>query len=113
MTAGALSTVSGAFAQQVTPLLAALNGGNECNGASPPLCRQGDLGGFGSATVMFPTATVDCFGITVSGLSAQPILAHIHSGASGINGPIVVPSFRRFIRTRELLRLASVLRRQQ
>jgi CHRD domain len=92
MTAGVLSTVSGAFAQQVTPLLAALNGGNECNGASPPLCRQGDLGGFGSATVIFPTATVVCFGITVSGLSAKPILAHIHSGASGINGgSIVVP----------------------
>jgi CHRD domain len=91
MTAGALATVSGAFAQQVTPLFAVLNGGNQCNGASPPLCRQGDLGGFGSATVIFPTATVVCFGITVSGLSAKPILAHIHSGASGINGPIVVP----------------------
>jgi hypothetical protein len=91
MTAGALATASGAFAQQITPLFAVLNGANECNGASPPLCRQGDLGGFGSATVIFPTATVVCFGITVSGLSAQPIAAHIHSGESGINGLIVVP----------------------
>jgi hypothetical protein len=91
MTAGALAGASGAFAQQVTPLFAVLNGGNECNGASPPLCRHGDLGGFGSAKVIFPAATVVCFGITVSGLSTTPILAHIHSGASGINGPIVVP----------------------
>jgi hypothetical protein len=91
MTAGVLAAASGAFAQEVTPLFAVLNGGNECNGASPPLCRQGDLGGFGSATVIFPAAAVVCFGITVSGLSAQPIAAHIHSGASGINGPIVIP----------------------
>jgi CHRD domain len=58
--------------------------------ARRPLFR-GDLGGFGSAMVIFPTATVVCFGIAVSGLSAQPTAAHIHSGASGINGPIVVP----------------------
>jgi CHRD domain len=87
MTAGVLVTVSGAFAQQVTPLFAVLNGGNECNGASPPLCRQGDLGGFELRDGHLPV----CFGITVSGLSAQPIAAHIHSGASGINGMIVVP----------------------
>jgi hypothetical protein len=89
--AGMLVIASSAFAQQATPLFAVLNGGNECNGASPPVCQHGDLHGFGSATIIFPTATTVCFGIVVGGLGSPVILAHIHSGASGINGPIVIP----------------------
>ncbi len=93
MTAGMLVISSSAFAQQATtPLFAVLNGGNEC--ASPPapaVCRRGDLNGFGAATVIFPNANTVCFGIVVGGLGSRVILAHIHSGTSGINGPIVIP----------------------
>ena len=90
MTAGMLVISTSAFAQQATPLFAVLNGGNECNGASPPVCRQGNLFGFGSATIIFPTATSICFGIVVNGIASPPTAAHIHSGTSGINGPVVV-----------------------
>ena len=92
-TAGKLVISSSAFAQQATPLFAVLNGANECNGASPPKCRHGDLNGFGSATIIFPTATSVCFGIVVGGLGGTPTLAHIQSGTSGIVGPIVISPF--------------------
>jgi hypothetical protein len=87
-TAGMLVISSSAFAQQATPLFAVLNGGNQCNGASPDVCRLGDLRGFGSATVT--TATSVCFGIVLGGLGGTPILAHIQSGTSGTIGPIVI-----------------------
>jgi len=91
---GMLAPATCAFAQpfgeQATPLFAVLNGGNQCNGASPPVCSNGDLSGFGSATITFPTATSVCFGVTVSGLTGTPTLAHIAFGPSGINGGIVV-----------------------
>ena len=90
VTAGMLVISSSGFAQQATPLFAVLNGGNQCNGASPDVCRLGDLGGFGSATIIFPTATSVCFGIVVGGLGGTPTLAHIQSGTSGIIGPIVI-----------------------
>ncbi|HET7679059.1 MAG TPA: CHRD domain-containing protein [Xanthobacteraceae bacterium] len=77
---------TGAFAQGV-PLFAVLNGGNECNGASPPLCRQGDLNAYGSATIIFPTSTQICWGIVVHGATGVNA-AHIHTGVTGVNGPI-------------------------
>jgi CHRD domain len=86
---GALFVSTGAFAQGV-PLFAVMNGGNECNGAAPPLCRQGDLDAFGSATIIFPTTTSLCFGIVVDNLAAPITGAHIHRGVSGVNGGIVV-----------------------
>jgi len=92
---GMLAPASSAFAQafgvQATTLFAVLNGGNECNGASPPVCRQGDPNGFGSATIIFPTATSICFAITVSGLAGTPNAAHIHFGPPGINSIPIVP----------------------
>jgi hypothetical protein len=93
MTAGMLVISSSTFAQEATPLFAVLDGGNQCNGASPDVCRLGDLRGFGSATIIFPTATSVCFGIVVGGLSGTPTLAHIQRGASGIVGPIVISPF--------------------
>jgi hypothetical protein len=84
---GILVISSSAFAQGA-PLFAVLNGGNECKG-SPPVCLQGDPNGFGSATIIFPTSTSVCFGIVVNRITG-PTAAHIHSGASGISGPIVV-----------------------
>jgi hypothetical protein len=47
---------------------------------------RSDPNGFGSATIIFPTATSVCFGIVVHNIGG-PTAAHIHSGASGINGP--------------------------
>lgn len=79
---------TGASAQGV-PLFAVLNGGNECNGATPPLCRQGDLDAFGSATVIFPKANQVCWAILADNL-AGATAAHIHRGVSGVNGGIVV-----------------------
>lgn len=89
LAAGLFAAANSAFAQGA-PLFAVLNGGNECSNASPPLCRQGDLDGYGSATVIFPTATSICFGITVNNLD-KPTAAHIHRGPSSVNGGIVIP----------------------
>jgi hypothetical protein len=52
MTAGMLVISSSTFAQEATPLFTVLDGGNQCNGASPDVCRLGDLRGFGSATIV-------------------------------------------------------------
>ena len=90
----ALAGSTGAAAQGV-PLFAVLNGGNEC-GASAPLaaapCKIGDIPrAYGSATVIFPTATSICFGIVVADMVSPPTAAHIHKGTSGNNGPVVIP----------------------
>jgi hypothetical protein len=76
---------------QGTPLFAVLLGGNECNGASPPLCRQGDLNGYGAATIILvPGATPKvCFGIVVDNLPAVNF-AHIHTGQAGVNGDVFI-----------------------
>lgn len=77
-----------ASAQSAT-LFAVLNGGNECNGASPPLCMQGDANGVGSATVMLLGPTSLCATIIVNDIVA-PTAAHIHAGPTGVNGPIAI-----------------------
>jgi hypothetical protein len=79
---------TGAQAQGV-PLFAVLNGVNECNGATPLTCRVGDTDGYGSATILFPAANQVCFGITVDNLGTVSA-AHIHTGAAGANGAIIV-----------------------
>ena len=38
-----------------------------------------------------------CYRMSVSGLGARPVAAHIHKGGAGVNGPIVIdlkPTFR-------------------
>lgn len=81
---------SSAFAQG-SPLFAVLNGGNEVSPAG--VARAGDPDGFGSATVTFSnitsTSVTLCYAILASNL-AGATAAHIHRGASGINGGIVV-----------------------
>ncbi len=83
---------STASAQSAT-LFAVLNGGNECNGGvapAGPICAIGDPDGWGSATVIFPTATTACFGVTLDNL--VPVTAmHIHDGKAGTNGAVVIP----------------------
>lgn len=77
-----------AFAQQAT-LFAVLNGANECNTASPPLCIQGDRNGSGSASVMILGSTQLCASIIVNNID-PPTAAHIHAGEQGKNGGVAL-----------------------
>jgi hypothetical protein len=51
----------------------------------------GDADAFGTAFVRFD-GTQTCFTVTWHNLNA-PMRAHIHQGAAGVNGPIVLPFF--------------------
>ncbi len=89
---GTLVVSTGSYAQspQGAPLFAVLNGGNECVlVAAGSVCRKGDLDAIGSATILFPSTTSVCWGITADNL-AGATAAHIHAGVSGVNGGIVV-----------------------
>ena len=75
-----------AFAQGFAILL----GGNEVSDAGE--ANVGDPDGSGTATLLLheidPTHNL-CFGILVTGID-PPTLMHIHEGAAGVNGLIVV-----------------------
>lgn len=86
---GLVLSASTPVTAQTVSLSAVLNGGNECNNAVPPDCRQGDLDGYGIAGITFPTSTRICVTIQVDNL-AGATAAHIHRGAAGLNGPIVI-----------------------
>jgi len=77
-----------AMATTVT-LNAILNGGNECVGAAPPNCLQGDPDGNGTATITMPNNNTICFSVIVDNID-PPTAAHIHSGTATVNGGIVV-----------------------
>jgi hypothetical protein len=67
-------------------LIARLAGSSEV----PPT----DLGGTEVANISIDTTTNQiCWSITVGNLSATPTMAHIHLGAVGVNGQVVVPLF--------------------
>jgi hypothetical protein len=51
---------------------------------------KGDPDGRGSATILIPSSTKVCYAILVSGIG-KPNAAHIHKGARGVAGDIVVP----------------------
>jgi hypothetical protein len=92
LAAGALAAVPiipalGAHSNAVTrgPLFASMTGGNEAP-------TKGDRDGRGAATFLFPSPTKVCFALLVSNLK-KPNAAHIHRGAKGVAGPIVVPLF--------------------
>jgi hypothetical protein len=78
---------SSAASAQDAQLFAVLNGGNEVGPTG--LAAAGDLDGAGNATVSLVAADQLCFAILVNHLDA-PALAHIHQGAAGTNGPIVI-----------------------
>jgi hypothetical protein len=87
-----LGSTKDASASGALTFFAVLNGQNECNGATPPLCHQGDLDAFGAATILLvptPTPTV-CYGIVVDNLTQNITAAHIHIGGSGTNGVVKV-----------------------
>lgn len=76
------------------PLAATLNGAAEVN--SSGMAYQGDPDGSGSVIVTLrPTTDQVCVQATVSNV-AQITGSHIHQGAAGVNGPIVI-SFTNFI----------------
>ena len=90
----ALATLAGlvlghtSASAQGVPLFATLNGGNEVSAGGA--ANQGDLDGFGSATVTLAADNLSvCFAIIVIGIDA-PTLAHIHVGKAGTAGPIKV-----------------------
>lgn len=64
------------------PLFASLTGAAEAP-------AKGDSDGRGAATILFPSPGKVCFALLASGLK-KPNAAHIHRGARGVAGPIVV-----------------------
>jgi hypothetical protein len=64
------------------PLFASLTGGAEAP-------AKGDSDGRGAATILFPTPTRVCFALLVNNLK-KPNAAHIHRGARGVAGQVVV-----------------------
>lgn len=85
----AIPAASTSASAQSATLFAVLNGASECNGASPPLCGQGDANGVGSATVMLLGPTSLCATIIVHNIAA-PVAAHIHFGSTGVNGAVAI-----------------------
>src|SRR5262249_25884235 len=78
-----------AFPNNKNPLFAVLKGTNEIKSATAP--HGGDPDARGSATILISRGGgMVCFGITIRATDT-PILAHIHKGAAGVNGPVVVP----------------------
>jgi hypothetical protein len=75
-------------AQQLaeTPFISTMNGSNETPAA-------GDPDGSGAATVSFAKlesgAYEVCWDMSYTGISA-PVMAHIHAGAAGVAGPVVI-----------------------
>jgi hypothetical protein len=70
------------------PFSTVLTGEAEVNDEGVP--NQGDLDGNGSATITVnPGQEQLCFELTVTGI-APATSAHVHEGAAGINGPVVV-----------------------
>lgn len=52
----------------------------------------GAANGTGTAIVtFFPTEGAVCYQVNVSGITLPAIAEHIHHGAAGVNGPIVIP----------------------
>src|SRR3954454_273197 len=57
---------------------------------------KGPSSASGTFTVQFKNGQA-CYKMSVKGLGAKPVAAHIHRGASGVNGPIVIdlkPTFK-------------------
>lgn len=69
-------------------LSATLSGANEVNAQGAP--NQGDPDGTGSFSGRLVSGQGQlCYTLTWSGIDA-PTMAHIHTGAAGVNGPVFV-----------------------
>jgi hypothetical protein len=62
-----------------------LSGANEV----PPVATNGT--GAGTLVVDLSTGAVVSVSVVVSGMSSAVTASHIHQGAAGVNGPIIVP----------------------
>jgi hypothetical protein len=52
----------------------------------------GSSTGTGTAIVtLFPDQSAVCYQVAVSGITLPAIAEHIHKGAAGTNGPVVIP----------------------
>lgn len=80
------ATAASANNSTIPPLFAVLLAGNEVSPKGN--ANAGDPNGRGSATVIIDETKL-CFAIAVSGIG-KPTLAHIHQGAAGVNGRVVV-----------------------
>jgi hypothetical protein len=73
-----------AAASLATPITAVLSGAQEV----PPVATAGT----GNAVLSVNFATGALSGtVSFSGLSSVAVAAHIHQGAAGVNGPIIIP----------------------
>jgi hypothetical protein len=85
-----VSAAGETFDESTAVLEAVLSGANEVDAAGNP--AVGDPDGSGHATVRLNSATGEvCWDLTVAGLALPAVGAHIHVGAAGVNGDIVVP----------------------
>jgi len=69
----------------VVTIVVSLNGANEL----PPVATNGT--GTGTLVVNLSTGAVVSVSVMVSSMSSVATAAHIHQGAPGVNGPIIVP----------------------
>jgi len=84
-TAEATSSVSTSSSSSNMNLFASLAGANEVPG-------PGDPDGTGKAAVTIDTANGQiCYNLSVQNITLPATMAHIHRGAVGVAGPIVVP----------------------
>jgi hypothetical protein len=72
---------SAARAPASKPLITSMNGAVEV--------PKGDLDGAGAASVVFVSPTKLCYTLNVMGID-KPVAAHIHKGAAGVAGDVVV-----------------------
>jgi hypothetical protein len=70
-----------------TTFFAVLKGGNVVS--SGGVANFGDPNGYGAASVVFRSSGTLCYSILVAAI-ASPVTANIHSGAAGVNGPVIV-----------------------
>ena len=86
-----------AFHASQTPLVALMDGPSDLT-TSGTITPTGDADGAGSAAFTFnitnPADTVAgaqvCFDLSYSNLTGTPTAAHIHRGAAGVGGPVVI-----------------------
>jgi hypothetical protein len=66
---------------------------NSLHGGDPFTAVLSGHGSGLSLVTLNPGQSEVCWEVTVAGLTAPVFAAHIHKGAAGVNGPIVVPFF--------------------
>ncbi|MEO7370515.1 MAG: CHRD domain-containing protein, partial [Ilumatobacteraceae bacterium] len=86
------------FKTSQTPLVGLMNGPADLTATTP----TGDADGTGSAAFTFsidaalPGGAQVCWDLSYSNLTGTPTAAHIHRGAAGVAGPVVVPAVGSF-----------------